>query len=68
MLHNIRTIIGFALIGLGLIAFLLPVIPSVPFLLAGIALIGAKHPLIKPLINRLPVRLQNLISPASLPK
>jgi len=52
MRQHLREIIGFILIGVGLIGFLIPIMPSVPFILAGIALIGADNPRLKPLLER----------------
>jgi uncharacterized membrane protein YbaN (DUF454 family) len=53
MRKHLREIIGFFLIGVGLIGFLIPIMPSVPFILAGIALIGADNPRLKPLLEKI---------------
>ena len=38
---------GYALIGLGVIGVLIPVVPQVPFFVAGAALLGRDHKLVK---------------------
>jgi uncharacterized membrane protein YbaN (DUF454 family) len=42
---NLRSLAGLALVVLGLIGIVLPLMPGVPFLIAGVALLGADHPL-----------------------
>ncbi len=44
---KLRTAGGYALIGLGVIGVLLPVVPQVPFFVAGAALLGRDHKLVK---------------------
>jgi uncharacterized membrane protein YbaN (DUF454 family) len=44
---------GFTLIGAGLIGTLLPVMPGVPLLIAGVAIVGPGHPLLKPVLARI---------------
>jgi uncharacterized membrane protein YbaN (DUF454 family) len=44
---KLRTVGGYTLIGLGMIGVLLPVVPQVPFLVAGAALLGREHKLVK---------------------
>lgn len=46
---------GLILIGLGVLGLLLPVIPGIPLLVAGVALVGSNHPWIRPLAARLRV-------------
>jgi uncharacterized membrane protein YbaN (DUF454 family) len=41
------------LIVLGLLGMLMPVLPGIPFLLAGVALLGSSHPWVRPFIARL---------------
>lgn len=53
MWRTIRTVIGLMLIGVGLIDLLVPVIPGIPLLIAGVALVGTNHPWIRPVIARL---------------
>ncbi len=48
-----RTVAGLILIGLGLIGLLLPVMPGIPLLIAGVALMGARHPWVRPAMARL---------------
>ena len=43
---------GVLLIVLGILGTLLPIIPGIPLLIAGVALIGPKHPLIRPFVER----------------
>jgi hypothetical protein len=47
MRRSIRTIAGFSLIVAGAIGTLVPVVPGVPMLLAGVALVGTDHPWIR---------------------
>jgi uncharacterized protein YqgC (DUF456 family) len=42
-------VLGFTLILLGAIGTLVPVIPGVPMILAGVALVGVDHPRIREL-------------------
>jgi uncharacterized membrane protein YbaN (DUF454 family) len=44
---------GLTLVALGVIGMLLPVIPGIPLLIAGVALLGTNHPWVRPLIARL---------------
>ncbi|MBI4571921.1 MAG: hypothetical protein HY713_01375 [candidate division NC10 bacterium] len=55
MWRTIRTVAGLILIGLGLLGLLLPVIPGIPLLIAGVALVGTSHPWVRPTIARLRV-------------
>ena len=41
------------MIALGLIGLVLPIMPTIPFLLAAVALLGRDHPLVRPFIERL---------------
>ena len=43
MFHHIKVVLGFLLIGLGVLGLLLPLLPGIPLLLAGFALIGTEH-------------------------
>lgn len=47
-----RVVAGVLLVVVGVLGTLLPVIPGVPLLIAGVALIGPKHPLIRPFVER----------------
>ncbi len=51
--RTIRTVTGLILIGLGLLGLLLPVIPGIPLLIAGVSLVGTNHPWVRPVIARL---------------
>lgn len=50
--RTIRTVTGLTFIGLGLIGMVIPVIPGIPLLIAGVALVGANHPWIRPVMAR----------------
>jgi uncharacterized membrane protein YbaN (DUF454 family) len=43
-----RAVAGIAMITLGVVGCLLPIIPGVPFLVGGVALLGTRHPLVRP--------------------
>jgi hypothetical protein len=47
-----RLVLGVVLIALGVLGCLLPVIPGVPLLIAGVALLGPTHPLVRPFAER----------------
>ena len=49
---KVRVVTGLFLIGLGLVGTLLPVIPGIPLVVAGVALAGSDHPWIRPLRER----------------
>ena len=49
MKQTVRTSIGVALLVTGVIGTLLPVIPGIPFVLAGAAFLGRDHRLVRPL-------------------
>ncbi len=44
---------GLALMGVGLIGLVVPIIPGIPLLIAGVALVGPDHPVVKRLRDRL---------------
>jgi hypothetical protein len=50
--HAARVALGAVLMVLGVIGMLVPVIPGLPLLLAGAAILGTEHPLVRPLIRR----------------
>ena len=52
MLRHLKLVAGFALIIAGLIGMVLPIIPGIPMLIAGAALLGSEHPLIRPFARR----------------
>jgi hypothetical protein len=41
------------LIGVGIIGTLLPIIPGMPMVIAGVALVGPGHPVLGPLMTRI---------------
>jgi uncharacterized membrane protein YbaN (DUF454 family) len=47
-LHPLRHIGGIALIIAGIAGCLLPIIPGIPLLLAGAAMLGTEHPIVRP--------------------
>lgn len=48
-----RRILGMTLIAAGVVGMLLPILPGIPLLLAGVALVGSDHPWVRPLGARL---------------
>ena len=48
----IRQAAGFVLLLAGLLGVLLPVMPGIPLLLAGVALLGPNHPRLAPWLKR----------------
>jgi len=42
---------GVALVVLGLLGLVLPVIPGVPLLVAGVAVLGPQHPVVRPALG-----------------
>ncbi len=52
MWKAIRLILGVILLAAGLVGMLLPIIPGIPLLLAGVALLGSNHPWIRPFTAR----------------
>ncbi|MGE5851490.1 MAG: hypothetical protein ACM362_15285 [Candidatus Methylomirabilota bacterium] len=52
MWKTTRTIAGVTLFGLGLLGMVLPVLPGIPLLLAGVALLGTNHPWVRPFMVR----------------
>ena len=53
MWRKIRVVTGLTLIGLGVIGIFLPIIPGLPLFIAGVALAGPDHPLVRRLKERL---------------
>jgi len=51
--RKVKAATGLMLIGLGVIGILLPIIPGVPLLIVGMALVGANHPWVRPFTVRL---------------
>ncbi len=43
MFHHLKVVLGYLLIGLGVLGLLLPLLPGIPLLLAGLALVGTEH-------------------------
>ena len=57
----LRTIAGVILITIGVIGLVLPVIPGIPLLLAGMATMGRDHPWLRPLIERAGTTLRSVL-------
>ena len=51
-MKHLRVIGGVVLLICGLLGLVLPIIPGIPLLLAGAALLGFDHPLIRPFARR----------------
>lgn len=51
--RTVRMVTGLILIGLGLMGLLLPILPGIPLLIAGVALVGTNHPWLRPWVARL---------------
>lgn len=54
MTPAVRNVCGIALIGVGIIAMPLPILPGIPIVLAGVALLGREHPLVSRCVRWLP--------------
>ena len=50
---RLREAAGLVFLSTGVVGFVLPVIPGVPFLLAAVALLGPSHPRVRPWIQRI---------------
>lgn len=53
VMARVRAIVGVLLLVVGLVGLVLPIIPGIPLLLAGVALTGKDHPLVRPVLVRL---------------
>jgi uncharacterized protein len=53
MVMLLRTVAGVMLITIGMVGILLPIIPGIPLMLAGVATMGRDHPWLRPLMARL---------------
>ena len=53
MITLLRTVAGVMLITIGLLGLLLPIIPGIPLLIAGVATMGRDPPLLRPVFARL---------------
>jgi uncharacterized membrane protein YbaN (DUF454 family) len=47
----VRSVGGVLLLVAGLLGLVFPVIPGIPLLLAGVAVLGRDHPLVRPALN-----------------
>jgi uncharacterized membrane protein YbaN (DUF454 family) len=50
--RRVRSIAGITLVALGVAGIVLPLMPGVPFLIAGTALLGSDHPLSRAVAER----------------
>lgn len=48
MKKHLKLASGIGLLILGVLGILLPIMPGIPFLIAGVAILGTEHPLIRP--------------------
>lgn len=53
VLQKLKVALGIALCVVGLAGTIMPVVPGVPIILAGVALMGADHPLVVKVKNKL---------------
>jgi hypothetical protein len=51
ILQGVRSVGGVLLVVVGLLGLVLPVIPGVPLLMAGVAVLGPQHPVVRPLVG-----------------
>jgi uncharacterized membrane protein YbaN (DUF454 family) len=58
MLRRIREVAGLALMVIGVVGSVTPLMPGTVFLLAGIALLGPDHPSVRAVLKRLRLRLK----------
>ena len=52
MRRQLKVIGGCTLIFLGLLGMILPIIPGIPILVAGVAILGTDHPIVRPFARR----------------
>jgi hypothetical protein len=50
---RLRQVAGYALLVLGAMGIVFPMLPGIPLLIAGAALLGSDHPAVRPLLDRL---------------
>jgi uncharacterized membrane protein YbaN (DUF454 family) len=48
---RLRSIGGVLLVVVGLLGLVFPVIPGVPLLMAGVAVLGPQHPVVRPVVG-----------------
>jgi uncharacterized membrane protein YbaN (DUF454 family) len=51
ILAGARSVGGVVLVVVGLLGLVFPVIPGVPLLIAGIAVLGPQHPVVRPVVG-----------------
>ena len=52
MHRHLKVVGGCTLIFVGLLGMILPIIPGIPILVAGVAILGTDHPIIRPFARR----------------
>ena len=53
MITYLKIVAGHLLLAVGLVGLVLPIIPGIPLLVAGAALLGPKNPIVRPFFARL---------------
>lgn len=53
LMTKLREATGFALLLVGLLGLVLPFVPGVPILMAGVAILGSEHSSVQPWIKRI---------------
>jgi hypothetical protein len=49
---HLKVVGGCTLIFLGLLGMILPIIPGIPILVAGVAMLGTDHPIVRPFARK----------------
>ncbi|MGA9768625.1 MAG: hypothetical protein WBV94_06275 [Blastocatellia bacterium] len=52
MRRHLKVVGGCTLIFIGLLGMVLPIIPGIPILVAGVAILGTDHPIVRPFARR----------------
>lgn len=53
MRRHLKVVGGCTLIFVGLLGLVLPIIPGIPILAAGVAILGTDHPIVRPFARRI---------------
>jgi uncharacterized membrane protein YbaN (DUF454 family) len=53
MPERLKKISGYGFLFLGVVGAIIPVLPSIPFFMAGASLLGKEHPVIRPFATRI---------------
>lgn len=65
MRRHLKVVGGCTLIFVGLVGMVLPIIPGIPILVAGVAILGTDHPIIRPFARRIEQLRQRYTKPKS---